>query len=428
MTPEQLAKASYVQKTNYVIDLLSMSLPSAQGQIITFIARRTCRFKKDREIIPLDHFEDGITNGKTGEWVIHGLRMTRKTIIKALKAVIDAGWLIRIETKTNSGQIANAYEFNWEKIAMAFLPKSKKEKVQRGGETTPLSSGETTPLGGVKTTLKGMIEPKNNKRIETPRKRGVVSDVKNQRGKNSEANTISSEGTIAEAIATGQRVTDNKMRQRAERPVSAKVLEDVWNLQMRQSWPSVRPTAWTGRLYGNAKNLVKEIGKTHVREFVEWSVQNWKLVKGAKFGPKRDVQMPELPEFKFFYAFRSSFKDVWEDREFMRKIAGNPKAGLIVWLRNQGYTEEDAIEEAGKREQHRERMDEIEAAKKEVEALHRQVGLVYAPDQGIRLHEQDAEDRIAQGQQRKRNRQAARDVNPGSELGERFRKVDSWDD
>lgn len=113
---------------------------------------------------------------------------------------------------------------------MAFLPKSKKDKAKRGGETTPLSSGETTPQGGVKTTLKGMIEPKKRERIETPRKRGVVSTDENQGVENSEANAMSSEGnpsesnpsegSIAEAIATGRSITDDRMRKRAERPVS----------------------------------------------------------------------------------------------------------------------------------------------------------------------------------------------------------------
>ena len=113
---------------------------------------------------------------------------------------------------------------------MAFLPKRKVKKAKRGGETTPLSSVKTTPQRGGETTLKYTIPTHKDQQHKTPRKRGVVRASKNQEVDTSDANaedrpeTTNAEGVgrgVAEAIAAGQSITDDRLHKRAERLVSA---------------------------------------------------------------------------------------------------------------------------------------------------------------------------------------------------------------
>lgn len=426
MTPEQLATAPWLTKFDYAVDLLGMSLPSYQGQLVTFIARRTLRWGKDREIIPLDHFEDGITNSKTDEWVIHGLNMTRKTIIKMLKALVDAGWVLRTEIKTDHGNVAHAYEFNWEKIAMAFLPISKKEKkkAQTGQDQddssvrgTPLSSGHGTPLTSVPGTPKDTNKT-HKQRHQTARKRAPISD-----GSNLEKDTSEGMG-LSDVIEQGRRVTKtNRTRKARSEKLTSIVVETIWEDALIEAWPGIRHMGWTGKTKGHANHLVKYIGEA-VREFLPWAIHNWPMVRLAKFPAKREVQCPKMPDFVFLFNFRRDFMDVWNDREFYASLAGNPKAGLIVWLRNQGYSIEDAIEEAGQRDLHKQRMDELDGREEEIRALHRQVGLVYNPSHGIKHAAKEAEARIAA---------STRAVNRGAstndaDLGDRARQIKGWDD
>jgi hypothetical protein len=125
------------------------------------------------------------------------------------------------------------------------------------------------------------------------------------------------------------------------------------------------------------------------------------------------------------FSFRKDFLDVWNKRKFYASLAGNPKAGLIVALINQGYSEDDAIEEAGQRNRHKERMAELVHKEEEIRQLHRQVGLVYNPKHGIKQLVKEAEARIAASG--RVSSQFSTPL-PESELSQRLRQIKDWDD
>ena len=419
MTPEQLATAPWLTKFDYAVDLLGMSLPAGQGQIVTFIARRTLRWGKDQETITLEQFKDGIINNNTGEWVIHGLKMGLQAIISGLKKLVDAGWVFKGEIRTNSGNIANTYRFNWEKIAMAFLPVSKKDKKKADThcENHSATDCENHSAGTVKITVKDTNKT-HQKTHQTARKRAPISN-----GSNLEKDTSEGMG-LSDVIEQGRRVTKAKRTRKtqAER-LTSNVVEAIWEDSLLEAWPGTRHMGWTGKTKGHANHLVKYIGES-VRDFLPWAIQSWPMVRLTKFPAKREVDCPKMPDFVFLFNFRRDFMDVWNDREFYASLAGNPKAGLIVWLRNQGYSIEDAIEEAGRRDLHKERMDELDEREEEIRALHRQIGLVYNPNHGIKHAAKEAEARIAAG---------TRTVNRGAsgndtDLGDRARQIKGWDD
>lgn len=434
----QLTSKEIVEKKKFLERRLKSCIKSSEYSVLHFIADRTLSFYKYSERIPMRHFVHGFRT-TSGEIVTTGVGLSKSTVKRSLARLNEYGLITRRLVKNGYLDVYE-YSLNWHGI-LAFV---EEREAQRKSNALCKNSGtQSEPSGSPKRTHAGVKKtPHNNRNITTePNNRSTrfraAGRQENSSNRNSE-DTITStnlsaecpsfddglqEHDVAENFAVGELATDDQSYERVERPVSAKVIEDIWNSQMQKSWSTVRLGDWTGRMYSNAKSLIKQIGKNDVQDFVEWSIKNWRLVKINKFPPQGEIDCPKFPEFTFFFAMFRRFKDVWEDQEFMRSLAGNPKAGLIVWLKNQGYTEEDAFEEAGKRDAHSERMEEIKAAEEHIQALHRQVGLVYSPDQGIKYHAKDAEERIANSRRPER-----KPVNPGSELGDRFREVGGWDD
>lgn len=440
----QLTSKKIVEQNKFIERRLKSCLKSSDYSVLRFIADRTLSFYKTTERIPMRHFLQGFKTS-SGEVITTGVGLSRSTVKRSLARLYADGLITRSLVKSSFGD-GYEYSLDW-RGSLAFVEERealRKSDAPRknSGTQSELRGGSKRPQTGVKMT------PHNNRKKTTDPNNGstrfcAVGRQKDGLNKNSEDITPSTSMSaeypssdeclhghgVADAIAAGQRVTNDNMRKLAERPVSAKVIEDIWNTQMQQSWSTVRLGKWTGRMYGNAKSLIEQVGKNNVQDFVEWSIKNWPLVKRSKFPPQGEIDCPKYPDFIFFFALHRTFKDVWEDREFMRSLADNPKAGLIVWLKNQGYSEEDAIEEAGQRDKHKERMEELAAAKKEIEALHRQVGLVYSPDQGIKYHAKDAEERIKAGEARKAIGEGAREgMQPHSELGKRIKNISGWDD
>jgi hypothetical protein len=378
---------------------------------------RTVSFYKEWEDIPMRHFLNGVTNRKTGETISAGAGLSKSTVKRCLASLIKKGLVIRQPALKGFGA-DYSYSVNWERVQSFQNPISEhpKNSKKQGGRIEPSRrSKRTQPGSKMNPHNKRNITTENNNGYE--RSRAVIRDH--------DISDKQSAGTSTEELSQEPAPETTNRRRRNKRGKGYFDLEGFWENTMSQAWPHTKHMGWTGKEKGHAGNLVRYLGADSACEFVEWAIRNWPMTKLSKFPAKRDVTYPDLPEFGFLFSFRKDFLDVWNKRKFYASLAGNPKAGLIVALINQGYSEEDAIEEAGQHDRHQERMTELAHKEEEIRVLHRQVGKFYSPKHGIKQFVEEAEARIAA---------SALVVNQfsaplaESELSQRLRQIKDWDD
>jgi len=151
-------------------------------------------------------------------------------------------------------------------------------------------------------------------------------------------------------------------------------INKFWNDVYRDAWPDFPTFSFSPKEKGCARNLIKGYQGDDLLSFVEWSIYNWHMVGKSKFPEKRGVTFPKQPDFQFFFNFRKNFIEVYNDKEFYSKLAHHTNAGLVIHLMKQGYSADDAFEEAKSVKHLRQRegavMDRETRLKKEELRLH----------------------------------------------------------
>lgn len=414
---DQLSPKEVVQRKQFIVRNVAPRISPSEGAIVNFVMDRTVSFYKEWEDIPMRHFLNGVTDRKTGEKISAGAGLSESTVKRCLASLIRKGLIKRQPAQKNFGAYYS-YSVNWSEVQSFANPVSKnfKNVDEQGGKIEPSRMSKRTHPGSKMT-------PHNNRNITTENNNGY------ERSRAVIRDQVLSEKHSAENSAdkVNQEPAPEKINRSAHN-IKGKYpadLEAIWTGTMQKAWPHTVHMGWTGKEKGHAGDLVRYLGADRACEFVEWAIRNWRMTKLSKFPAKRDVTCPEMPEFGFLFSFRKDFLDVWNDRNFYASLAGNPKAGLVVFLKNQGYSEEDAIEEAGRRDLHKARMDELADKEEEIMQLHRQLGLVYNPKHGIKHALKEAEARIAAGSGiRSRGSTTMTDT----ELANRAREIKEWGD
>ncbi len=93
---KKMIKPNTTQVPNVFFDHVMAELEKSELKCTLYIIRRTFGFHKDGDYIPLSQFVDGIVK-KNGERLDHGTGLDKKTVISALKSLIEKGIVLRIK-------------------------------------------------------------------------------------------------------------------------------------------------------------------------------------------------------------------------------------------------------------------------------------------------------------------------------------------
>jgi len=120
------ASPRYTQVPDELFDDLLPDLTGAELKVLMYVIRRTFGFKRDSDHISLSQMVQGITR-KDGSVLDRGTGLTKESVIKAARTLVDKGILIRTRvTSVDKGFESTEYSL---KIAQ-FSPMS--EKLTRG--------------------------------------------------------------------------------------------------------------------------------------------------------------------------------------------------------------------------------------------------------------------------------------------------------
>jgi hypothetical protein len=116
----------YTQVPDELFDDLLPDLTGAELKVLMYVIRRTFGFKRDSDHISLSQMVQGITR-KDGSVLDRGTGLTKESVIKAARTLVDKGILVRTRvTSVDKGFESTEYSL---KIAQ-FSPMS--EKLTRG--------------------------------------------------------------------------------------------------------------------------------------------------------------------------------------------------------------------------------------------------------------------------------------------------------
>jgi hypothetical protein len=341
-------------------------LTMAQHAVVSFIVDRTLRWNKRWERVTVRQMIEGITS-RAGAVIHAGIGLGRATIFRAIKVLLDKGYIVRKEILIR-GTVEYQYAVTAGGAHMSSLPTPRKTRTRPASSVpTPRSGGSQDETGGVSQRDRGgiSVRPLNNGHSND---KPPTTELRGNRASQRE-------GGIAQAISGARAKAKSALSRKARKPgLNSSRLEAAWRAAMGDNWETVRLIPFSPKERGSAGNLIKYLGDD-VIPFVEWCVANWHLVRKSKFPDTGKVQFPENPDFGFLFAFRKAFLAVWNDRLFYERIANHPKAGLIVHMRRKGYTVEQAIEAAEEAEERQERKDKLDEREDELARRERALDL-----------------------------------------------------
>ena len=324
-------------------------LSVSQQAVLRFVTDRTIPWNKEWEIITLRQFLEGIVS-KAGEVIHKGIRLSKRAIQYALKELVEQGYILKREV-SRWGRLVNQYAINLERLNMA-LPTPKKDRTKAAASLLPQRRQDMGISEAPKDTT---LELQSGEIDEDVWVQEVHPSSATVAPYNSTKETVKnfSKNRERESAPFGKRVLEKveeareryrfALKRKSQRHLSNYSIEAAWKASMLENWESVRILSFTGKDHGNAKRLFKDLGKETI-SFLEWCVSNWHLVRRAKFSKSKTLEYPDYPDFGFLFAFRHAFVDVWNERHYHERLANHPKAALVVHLRKQGYTFEQALE------------------------------------------------------------------------------------
>jgi predicted transcriptional regulator len=116
------ASPRYTQVPDELFDDLLPDLTGAELKVLMYVIRRTFGFKRDSDHISLSQMVQGITR-KDGSILDRGTGLTKESVIKAARSLVDKGILVRTRvTSVDKGFESTEYSL---KIAQ-FSPMSEK--------------------------------------------------------------------------------------------------------------------------------------------------------------------------------------------------------------------------------------------------------------------------------------------------------------
>lgn len=120
------ASPRYTQVPDELFDDLLPDLTGAELKVLMYVIRRTFGFKRDSDHISLSQMVQGITR-KDGSVLDRGTGLTKESVIKAARTLVDKGILVR----TRVTSVDKGFESTEYSLKMAqFSPMS--EKLTRG--------------------------------------------------------------------------------------------------------------------------------------------------------------------------------------------------------------------------------------------------------------------------------------------------------
>lgn len=96
------------QIPNVILDCVNPQLPDPEAKCLMYICRRTFGFHKAQDRISFTQFEKGIKD-KDGKQLDYGTGLTRPSVAKALRNLIESGAIKKVESSKG-----NSYEINLE--------------------------------------------------------------------------------------------------------------------------------------------------------------------------------------------------------------------------------------------------------------------------------------------------------------------------
>lgn len=127
------ASPRYTQVPDELFDDLLADLAGSELKVLMYVIRRTFGFKRDSDHISLSQMVQGITR-KDGSVLDRGTGLTKESVIKAARALVDKGILIRNRVES----VERGFESSEYSLRIAqFSPMS--EKLTRGlvGQNRP---------------------------------------------------------------------------------------------------------------------------------------------------------------------------------------------------------------------------------------------------------------------------------------------------
>lgn len=144
------------QIPNVILDCVNPQLPDPEAKCLMYICRRTFGFHKAQDRISFTQFEKGIKD-KDGKQLDYGTGLTRPSVAKALRNLIESGAIKKVES--NKG---NFYEIN--------LEMECSQVVNRINQLTALTKSGKPALPKVvnQVNTQSIRETKGNKDIVAP--------------------------------------------------------------------------------------------------------------------------------------------------------------------------------------------------------------------------------------------------------------------
>jgi hypothetical protein len=140
---EGFSEPRYTPVPDEFFDDLMVDLSLAEIRLVLYISRRTFGFKKRADAISLSQMEEGIRK-KDGTVLDRGTGLSRRSILPALKSLIEKGIVVREERK-NAEQGCQASVYSLRFKAPASTPLGEKFSPGGGEESSPTLGEAASP-------------------------------------------------------------------------------------------------------------------------------------------------------------------------------------------------------------------------------------------------------------------------------------------
>lgn len=313
-------------------------LSPTESAVLHFIFMRTIWWKKSCERISLNQFTNGIYSEKDGGLVIGPIKVTERTVRRAIKQLDDHGMIVRTYAQCINGQDdIPMFEINvdWGQ-KMLKQPKNpfKKGKKTMEGGVANLSGG----AGKIYRRGVANLSTLNNNNINT---NNIKDECKAEPAQDIEA-------AIAAARVRANSARMKKVERARNNPQSVASLFTVWEHAVRTHFPDypvVQP--WTRKQLGQMADFRAAFAKSNpgmkVSAFIEFCVQHWRRIGVLHFSNLKNGNFPTYPDVGFMMGMKRGFLTSFADNDFAERTAKLTEADRkVAKLIRQGYTREEA--------------------------------------------------------------------------------------
>lgn len=299
--------------------------------ILWMIFDRTAGWGKDRERIPVRHFQFGVFS-KSGTQVHPGTGLSRATVLRRLEKLTASGVIIR------SGPCE--YQINFKGIEdVALLRKSKRTLVKGSqGDTVGVSERDR---GGVSVIphKRGQIEEGTIYKKAAPKRRSPPPYVE-----------LSDNMEGVEASRVERAAKRKREAVKSTGIPKAGVVGALWRCSVESSFPDSHTPSLTQKdvamLRGYAYRFCNMKGPKDKRlpfenfsEYMDWVIMEWGLIMDNRFEWADNA--PLVPDIRFFVGMSQHFERVWEERRQIESTKDmTPRERFRVRLMAKGMSDE----------------------------------------------------------------------------------------